>query len=116
MSLPQIKWTRLNGPTEATRVTGSIAAFTAACVADYSCVEVCPADCIAPRPHEPGFDAAEQLYIDPATCIDCAACVDACDSIMNRLNRPRRLIGYYSLNGIRKGIGFRNMAIKELNK
>ncbi|MET9213482.1 MULTISPECIES: indolepyruvate ferredoxin oxidoreductase subunit alpha [unclassified Nocardia] len=49
-----------------------------ACVADYSCLEVCPADCIRPRPDDPGFDSAEQLYIDPRSCIDCEACVSAC--------------------------------------
>jgi ferredoxin len=52
--------------------------ITAPCIADYSCVEVCPVDCIGPRPDDKAFDTAEQLYIDPATCIDCAACVDVC--------------------------------------
>jgi ferredoxin len=50
----------------------------AACVADYSCVEACPVDCIHPGPDESGFDTAEQLYIDPASCIDCGACAEAC--------------------------------------
>ena len=45
---------------------------------DTSCVEVCPVDCIHPTPDEPGFDEAEQLYIDPEECIDCDACVEAC--------------------------------------
>lgn len=48
------------------------------CCSDASCVEVCPVDCIHPRPDEPGFADAEILYIDPATCIDCDACVEAC--------------------------------------
>ena len=52
--------------------------ITSRCVADYACVEACPAGCIHPTPDEPAFDHAEQLYIDPRTCIDCAACVDAC--------------------------------------
>lgn len=52
--------------------------ITAPCVADYSCVEICPVDCISPRPEEAGFGAAEQLYIDPGACIGCRACVDAC--------------------------------------
>ena len=38
----------------------------------------CPVDCIHPTPDEPGFDEAEQLYIDPEECIDCDACVEAC--------------------------------------
>ena len=45
---------------------------------DNSCVEVCPVDCIHPTPEEPGYEAAEMLYIDPAECIDCDACVEAC--------------------------------------
>lgn len=45
---------------------------------DNSCVEVCPVDCIHPARDEPGFDAAEQLYIDPDDCIECNACVEAC--------------------------------------
>jgi NAD-dependent dihydropyrimidine dehydrogenase PreA subunit len=45
---------------------------------DNSCVEVCPVDCIHPTPDESDYDAHEQLYIDPAECIDCDACVEAC--------------------------------------
>jgi NAD-dependent dihydropyrimidine dehydrogenase PreA subunit len=35
------------------------------------CVDVCPVDCIQ------GADA-EQMFIDPATCTDCAACEPVC--------------------------------------
>jgi ferredoxin--NADP+ reductase len=52
--------------------------ITQPCVADFSCLEVCPVDCISPGPDDESFVQAEQLYIDPAACIDCAACVDAC--------------------------------------
>lgn len=48
------------------------------CIADYSCVEVCPVGAIGPTPDDPAFLKAEQLYIDPARCIDCEACVEAC--------------------------------------
>lgn len=48
------------------------------CVADYSCVEACPVNCIHPAPDEDGFEQAEQLYINAEECIGCAACVDAC--------------------------------------
>ncbi len=47
-------------------------------VKDTACVEVCPVDCIHPRKEEPDFQTAEQLYIDPNTCIDCGLCVDEC--------------------------------------
>ncbi len=45
---------------------------------DASCVEVCPVDCIQPGPGDPGFEEAEQLFINPEECIDCNACVDSC--------------------------------------
>lgn len=45
---------------------------------DSSCVEVCPVDGIHPTPDEPGYEDADQLYIDPSECIDCDGCVDAC--------------------------------------
>jgi NAD-dependent dihydropyrimidine dehydrogenase PreA subunit len=48
------------------------------CVKDDVCIEVCPVDCIHPRPEDPDFETAEQLYIDPQECIDCDACVEAC--------------------------------------
>lgn len=41
-------------------------------VKDASCVEVCPVDCIHTT------DDAEQYYINPDQCIDCAACELAC--------------------------------------
>ena len=47
-------------------------------VKDTACVDVCPVDCIHPRKDEAGFAEAEQLYIDPDTCIDCGACEPAC--------------------------------------
>jgi len=47
-------------------------------VKDTACVEVCPVDCIHPHKSDAGFEASEQLYIDPDTCIDCGACVPAC--------------------------------------
>jgi ferredoxin len=45
---------------------------------DNSCVEVCPVDCIHPTRDEPGYETAEQLFIDAEECIDCDACVEAC--------------------------------------
>ncbi len=45
---------------------------------DTACVDVCPVDCIHPTKEEAHFEDVEQLYIDPETCIDCAACEPAC--------------------------------------
>jgi ferredoxin len=52
--------------------------ITGSCIKDDSCIEVCPVDCIHPKPGAPDFEAVEQLYIDPTECIDCDACVEAC--------------------------------------
>ncbi|KQW45024.1 hypothetical protein ASC77_19765 [Nocardioides sp. Root1257] len=52
--------------------------ITPGCCSDASCVSVCPVQCIRPRPGDPDFLTVEQLYIDPATCIDCQACMDEC--------------------------------------
>jgi ferredoxin len=45
---------------------------------DNSCIDVCPVDCIRPTPDDPGYESAEQLYIDPDECIDCNACFEVC--------------------------------------
>lgn len=39
---------------------------------DASCVDVCPVDCIHSTEDDP------QYYINPETCIDCAACEAVC--------------------------------------
>ena len=51
------------------------------CCKDASCVRVCPQNCIHPAPGEDGFASAETLYIDPDSCIDCTACVEACPAL-----------------------------------
>jgi NAD-dependent dihydropyrimidine dehydrogenase PreA subunit len=45
---------------------------------DTACVDVCPVDCIHPRKDEPDHEKVNQLYINPAECIDCGACVPVC--------------------------------------
>ena len=52
--------------------------ITNGCCKDGSCIPVCPVQCIRPVPGDPDFTTSEQLYIDPATCIDCGACMDEC--------------------------------------
>jgi polyferredoxin len=46
------------------------------CVDCKRCVVVCPT----------GIDIRDGLQME---CIACAACVDACDEVMDRLERPR---------------------------
>ncbi len=50
------------------------------CIKDALCVDARPVDCIHPRMDEAAFEAATQMYVDPAECIDCGACIPACTS------------------------------------
>ena len=71
------------------------------CIKDDSCVEVCPVDCIHPKPGAADFETAEQLYIDPEVCIDCDACVEACpvDAIFPEAELPEKFAYALELNG-----------------
>jgi ferredoxin--NADP+ reductase len=74
--------------------------ITHGCCNDSSCVQVCPVQCIRPRPGDPDFTTTEQLYIDPATCIDCGACVSECpvDAIHPEWELPEHLSDYLKIN------------------
>ena len=50
------------------------------CIKDELCIQACPVDCIHPRSDEAGYDDAPQVYVDPAGCIDCGACLPVCTS------------------------------------
>ncbi|MBF0370786.1 MAG: cytochrome c oxidase accessory protein CcoG [Magnetococcales bacterium] len=57
------------------------------CIDCMECVRVCPT----------GIDIRDgQQY----QCITCAACIDACDSVMDRVKRPHGLIRYTSSRGL----------------
>ena len=51
------------------------------CIDCNACVAVCPT----------GIDIREGAQIG---CITCGLCIDACDQVMERIDRPKRLIGY----------------------
>ena len=70
------------------------------CCNDASCVDVCPVDCIRPRPGDADFRSAEQLYIDPDTCIGCAACMYACpvNAIHDEFDLAPSLAPFLDLN------------------
>lgn len=74
--------------------------IAAPCIADYSCLEVCPVNCISPNPTNEEFNETEQLYIDPKACIDCAACVEACPvrAIYEDDNLPEEWAHYADVN------------------
>lgn len=60
------------------------------CIDCFQCVSVCPT----------GIDIRNGTQME---CVHCTACIDACDSVMAKIGRPRGLIRYASLNGIERG-------------
>ncbi len=57
------------------------------CIDCFRCVQVCPT----------GIDIRNGLQLE---CIGCAACIDACDDIMRKLDRPLGLVRYDSTQGL----------------
>ena len=65
------------------------------CIDCHQCVQVCPM----------GIDirnGAQQLE-----CTNCTACIDACNSIMDMIGKPRELITHASVESIAEGKPFR---------
>lgn len=67
---------------------------------DTACVEVCPVDCIHPTTDDGDKSDAEQLFIDPDTCIDCGLCVDECpvQAIFPEEDLPEEWTKYIQIN------------------
>ncbi len=57
------------------------------CIDCNECVVVCPT----------GIDIRNGTQLE---CVNCTACIDACDHVMDKIGKPRGLIRYDSLNGI----------------
>lgn len=70
---------------------------------DTSCADVCPVDCIHPAAGEEGHEEATMLYIDPAECIDCGACVPECpvEAIYDEAQLPEEKLEWLQLNADR---------------
>lgn len=60
------------------------------CIDCHECVRVCPT----------GIDIRNGTQLE---CTNCTACIDACDTIMEKINKPRGLIRYASEYTIRTG-------------
>ena len=58
------------------------------CIDCYQCVKVCPM----------GIDIRNGTQLE---CVHCTACIDACDTVMDKIDKPRGLIRYSSENAIR---------------
>jgi cytochrome c oxidase accessory protein FixG len=81
-----ISYDRKRGePRGARRVTGA-----GDCVDCNLCVVTCPT----------GIDIRDGLQME---CIGCAQCIDACDRVMDRIDRPRGLIRYSSQMAMETG-------------
>jgi cytochrome c oxidase accessory protein FixG len=70
---------------------GSAAAPRGDCVDCGQCVTVCPT----------GVDIRNGIQLE---CVNCTACMDACDDVMRRLQRPLGLIRLTSHEAIRTGV------------
>ncbi len=60
------------------------------CIDCHQCVHVCPT----------GIDIRNGTQLE---CVNCTACIDSCDDIMEKVNLPRGLIRYASEAGIAEG-------------
>lgn len=60
------------------------------CIDCKLCIHVCPT----------GIDIRNGTQLE---CTNCTACIDACDSIMEKVSRPKGLIRYASMTGIETG-------------
>lgn len=60
------------------------------CIDCFQCVRVCPT----------GIDIRNGTQLE---CVGCTACIDACDNVMDKINKPRGLVRYASENGIANG-------------
>ncbi len=66
------------------------------CVDCGICVQVCPT----------GIDIRDGLQYE---CIGCAACIDGCNQVMDKMNYPRGLIRYATENGLKQHYSTRQM-------
>ena len=64
------------------------------CIDCHLCVAVCPT----------GIDIRNGTQLE---CVNCTSCIDACDSIMDKIEKPRGLIRYASMKGIAEKIKFK---------
>lgn len=64
---------------------------TGDCIDCKLCVHVCPT----------GIDIRNGTQME---CVNCTACIDACDDVMLKIGKPKGLIRYASYNSIKDGI------------
>lgn len=64
---------------------------TGDCIDCKLCIHVCPT----------GIDIRNGTQLE---CVNCTACVDACDDVMVKIGKPKGLIRYASYNSIKNGL------------
>jgi cytochrome c oxidase accessory protein FixG len=64
---------------------------TGDCIDCKMCVHVCPT----------GIDIRNGTQLE---CVNCTACIDACDEVMVKIKKPKGLIRYASFNSIQNGV------------
>lgn len=64
------------------------------CIDCGECVKVCPT----------GIDIRNGIQLE---CVNCTACIDACDIVMEKVNKPKNLITYGSINQFETGTKFK---------
>ncbi|MGB9149727.1 MAG: cytochrome c oxidase accessory protein CcoG [Burkholderiales bacterium] len=69
------------------------------CVDCGICVQVCPT----------GIDIRKGLQIE---CIGCAACIDGCDKVMDKMGYPKGLIRYATEHSVAQGYGWNAILAK----
>ncbi len=75
------------------RKKGKLAEGFGDCVDCDMCVRVCPT----------GIDIRDGKQLE---CVNCTACIDACNSVMEKVHKPKGLIRYASEENITKGTPF----------
>jgi cytochrome c oxidase accessory protein FixG len=60
------------------------------CIDCHQCVVVCPT----------GIDIRNGIQLE---CVNCTACIDACDHVMKKIDKPKGLIRYTSWEAVKNG-------------
>ena len=80
----------VNQPAAPAQIKSDPVAIQGDCIDCSLCIAVCPT----------GIDIRNGTQLE---CVNCTACIDACDQVMDKIGKPRGLIRYDSMTGIRSG-------------